>query len=167
MRLHDLRPAPGAHKPKRRIGRGSGSGRGTYSGKGLKGQKARSGGGVPQYFEGGQLPMVKRLPHKRGFTNIFRIEHSEVNIARLSAFTAGSDVTPQALADAGIVKSATKHPIKILGEGELDRALNVHAHRFSASAKQKIEAAGGTVTELPAWRRPAQRPEGALRRVEG
>jgi large subunit ribosomal protein L15 len=123
---------------------------------------------VPPYFEGGQLPLVKRLPHKRGFTNIFRVEYAEINIGRLTRFAAQADVTPQALEDAGLVKSAIKQPIKVLGDGELDRALTVHAHRFSAAAKEKIEAAGGTVVELPAWRRPAQQPENRLhRRVVG
>jgi len=164
MRLHDLTPPPGARRGRRRVGRGPGSGRGTYAGRGLKGQKARAGGGVPPYFEGGQLPLVKRLPHKRGFTNIFRVEHAAVNLGRLSGFAAGSEVTPQTLVTGGLIKSAVKQPIKILGDGELDRALTIHAHRFSAAARQKIEAAGGTVVELPAWRRPPQRPEGAPRR---
>lgn len=168
MRLHDLTPPPGSRKRSRRVGRGSGSGRGTYAGRGLKGQKARAGGGVAPYFEGGQLPLVKRLPHKRGFTNIFRLEHAEINVGRLNGFAAESEVTPQALAASGLIKSAVKQPIKILGDGELDRALTVHAHRFSATARQKIEAAGGAAVELTPWRRPPQRPQGRRGRgVEG
>ncbi len=143
MKLHELKSPPGARKERRRVGRGPGSGRGTYSGRGLKGQKARAGGGVAPYFEGGQLPMIKRLPHKRGFTNIFRVEYAEVNVGRLNRFEAKTEVTPQTLQEAGLLKAAAKQPIKILGDGDLDRALTVQAHRFSASAKQKIEAAGG------------------------
>lgn len=170
MKLHDLSSPPGARTERRRVGRGSGSGRGTYSGRGLKGQKARAGGGVPPYFEGGQLPMVKRLPNQRGFTNIFRLEHVEINVGRLNGFAADAEVTPQAMEAAGLIKSAVRHPIKVLGDGELDRALTVQAHRFSKSAKEKIEAAGGSAVELPAWRGPTQRGDtfsrGGVRRGE-
>lgn len=167
MRLHDLSSPPGARTERRRVGRGSGSGRGTYSGRGLKGQKARAGGGVAPYFEGGQLPMVKRMPNLRGFTNIFRLEHAEVNVGRLNGFAADGEVTPEAMEAAGIVKSAVGKPIKVLGDGELDRALTVQAHRFSKSAREKIEAAGGSAVELPAWRAPTKRADGFSRRGVG
>lgn len=147
MKLHELRPPEGANKKKKRVGRGTASGHGKTAGRGTKGQNARTGGGVRPYFEGGQLPLVRRLPHKRGFTNIFKVQYSIVNLDRLAEFAPGSTVDPEALAKAGIIKSA-KEPVKILGRGELTCALTVAAHKFSASAKQKIEAAGGTVVEL-------------------
>ncbi|MGC8786268.1 MAG: 50S ribosomal protein L15 [Anaerolineae bacterium] len=147
MKLHELRPPEGANKKKKRVGRGTASGHGKTAGRGTKGQNARTGGGVRPYFEGGQLPLVRRLPHKRGFTNIFKVQYSIVNLDRLAEFGPGSTVDPEALAKAGIIKSA-KEPVKILGRGELNCALTVAAHKFSASAKQKIEAAGGTVVEL-------------------
>jgi large subunit ribosomal protein L15 len=114
----------------------------------MKGQNARSGGGVRPYFEGGQLPLVRRLPYLRGFVNIWRVEHAPVNLWRLDAFKAGSEVSPQSLADVGIIKSS-RQVVAILGHGEIDRPLTVKAHRFSASARAKIEAAGGTVEILP------------------
>jgi len=148
MKLHDLQPPQGAKKRRKRVGRGHASGQGTYAGRGRKGQKARSGGAKPPYFEGGQLPLVRRLPHKRGFVNIFRVDYAEVNVDRLAAaFEAGAEVTPEAMAAAGLFKPAGK-PVKILGRGELDKPLTVTAHRFSASARAKIEAAGGTVREI-------------------
>jgi large subunit ribosomal protein L15 len=113
----------------------------------MKGQNSRSGGGVRPYFEGGQLPLVRKLPHMRGFTNIFRITYSVVNVERLAGFRKGSNVDPAALAEAGIIKSV-RDPVKILGAGDIEKPLTVSAHRFSASAKEKIEAAGGTVIEL-------------------
>ena len=142
MKLHDLAPPAGAHRKRRRIGRGLGSGRGTTAGKGTKGQKARSGGGVSPKFEGGQLPLVKRLPYRRGFNNINRVEYQPVNLSDLQAFEAGSSVDVAALIGAGLLKNERER-VKILGTGELDRALTVTAHRFSASAREKIEAAGG------------------------
>lgn len=148
MKLHDLQPPERARKKRKRVGRGNASGQGTYAGRGRKGQKARSGGTKGPYFEGGQLPLVRRLPHKRGFVNIFRVEYAEVNVDRLAAvFEAGAEVTPEAMAAAGLIKAANKL-VKVLGRGELDKALTVAAHRFSASARAKIEAAGGTVQEL-------------------
>jgi large subunit ribosomal protein L15 len=147
MKLHDLAPPPGAHRKRRRIGRGLGSGRGTNAGKGTKGQKARSGGGVPPYFEGGQLPLVRKLPYRRGFNNINRVEYQAVNLSALKAFAAGAAVDVDALIAAGLVKNVRER-VKILGTGDLDRALTVTAHRFSASARQKIEAAGGACHEL-------------------
>jgi large subunit ribosomal protein L15 len=147
MKLHELHPPQGSNKHRKRVGRGLGSGHGKSAGRGTRGQNARSGGGKQPFFEGGQLPLVRRLPHKRGFHNVFRIEYTPVNLDRLSGFRKGSTVGPDALAEAGIVKSPTEL-IKILGGGELKHALTVEAHRFSASAKEKIEAAGGTAVEL-------------------
>lgn len=147
MKLHELRPAKGARKARKRVGRGTASGYGKTAGRGTKGQNSRSGGGVRPYFEGGQLPLVRRLPHKRGFTNIFRVEYSVVNLDRLAGFRKGSKVDPEALAKAGIIKSSRER-VKILGRGELKKALTISAHKFSASAKEKIEAVGGTIAEL-------------------
>jgi large subunit ribosomal protein L15 len=144
MEQHNLTPPVGAKKKRKRIGRGDGSGHGTYSGRGLKGQKSRAGGGVRIGFEGGQLPLIKRLPSVRGFTNIFKTEYSVVNIKKLVAFDANTEVTPEVLLDAGIIKSL-KHPVKILGDGEIDRPLTVKAHKFTTVAGNKIEAAGGKV----------------------
>lgn len=147
MRQHELSPAPGSRKDRKRVGRGDGSGHGSYSGRGSKGQKSRSGYSRKPGFEGGQLPIIKRLPRKRGFTNIFRIEYSVVNIGRLGIFEAGSEITPQALLKAGVVKSL-RQPIKILAEGEIKQPLTVRANKFSAAARAKIEAAGGKVEEV-------------------
>jgi len=147
MRQHDLFPAPGSKKNRKRVGRGDGSGHGTYSGRGSKGQKSRSGGGTGRGFEGGQLPLIKRLPQKRGFVNIFRIEYSVVNLDKLNAFEPGSEVTPEKLVAAGMVKSL-RYPIKILAMGNIDHSLSVRANKFSAAAKAKIEAAGGKVEEV-------------------
>jgi large subunit ribosomal protein L15 len=140
MRLHELQPAPGAHRHRRRIGRGLGSGRGTTAGKGTKGQKARSGGGVPPYFEGGQLPLVKKLPYRRGFRNINRVEYQAVNLSDLAKL--GGTIDVAAMVAAGLLKN-DREKVKVLGTGDLDSALTVTAHKFSASARQKIEAAGG------------------------
>ena len=148
MKLHELHPVQGSRKNRKRVGRGISAGQGKTAGRGTKGQNARSGGGVRPYFEGGQLPLVRRLPQKRGFTNIWKVHYKPVNLDRLGSFEAGSEVTPQALAEAGIVKSPDE-PVVILGHGDLDRALTVKAQRFSASARAKIEAAGGAVEELP------------------
>ena len=147
MKLHDLAPPPGAHRKRRRIGRGLGSGRGTTAGKGTKGQKARAGGGVSPKFEGGQLPLVKKLPYRRGFNNINRVEYQPVNLSDLKAFEAGATVDVAALIGVGLLKNERER-VKILGTGELDRALTVTAHRFSASAREKIEAAGGACHAL-------------------
>ncbi|HIC88137.1 MAG TPA: 50S ribosomal protein L15 [Anaerolineae bacterium] len=162
MRLHDLRPPDGARKKRTRVGRGIAAGKGKTAGRGTKGQNARSGGGVRPYFEGGQLPLVRRLPHKRGFKNIWKTEYALVNLKRLSPelFPAGSEVTPQSLAEAGLVKSASQF-VAILGDGDIDRPLTVRAHRFSRSAQSKIEAAGGTVEviSMPPKIRKLQRKE--------
>ena len=147
MGQHDLRPPKGARKSRKRVGRGDGSGHGSYSGRGLKGQNSRSGGGVRPGFEGGQQPLITRLDKLPGFTNIFRTEFSVINVDRLAAFPANSEVTPQTLVESGVVRDARK-PVKILGRGEIERPLVVEAHRFSGSARRKIEAAGGSVTEI-------------------
>ena len=150
MLQHELRPPVGSRRKRKRVGRGNASGHGTYSGRGLKGQKSRSGGGVRQGFEGGQLPLVQRMARKRGFTNIFRVEYVPVNLSRLSKFPAGSEVTPEALVQAGVVKNL-RRPVKILGDGRLDVALTVRAHKFSALARERIEAAGGVAEEVSRW----------------
>ncbi|MBG82308.1 MAG: 50S ribosomal protein L15 [SAR202 cluster bacterium] len=141
--LHNLKPAKNSRKNRKRIGRGNGSGSGTYSGRGSKGQKQR--GSVPFLFEGGQLPLIKRLPHMRGFTNIFRIETTPVNLDILEEFRSGSKVTIEKLVEAGVIRKNSPK-VKILGDGELTKKLNVTAHAFSKSAKAKIEAVGGSVT---------------------
>jgi len=147
VRLNELSPASGSKRKRKRVGRGDGSGHGTYSGRGCKGQKSRSGGGVRPGFEGGQLPLIKRLPRKRGFTNIFRIEYSVVNLGKLNTFDPGSEVTPEKLVARGIVKSL-RYPIKVLAGGDLDRPLVIKVNRFSAAARAKIEAAGGKAEEM-------------------
>lgn len=141
-----LSPAPGSKRDRKRVGRGDGSGRGTYSGRGSKGQKSRAGYKMRPGFEGGQLPLIQRLPRKRGFTNPFKTEYSLVRLDKLSVFEPDSEVTPEKLVAAGIVKSL-RHPIKILAGGELKHALVVKANKFSAAAKAKIEAAGGKAEE--------------------
>ena len=148
MKLHDLRPDEGATKGRKRVGRGIAAWQGKTAGRGTKGQGARAGGGKGPYFEGGQLPLVRRLPFKRGFTNIFRVEYQEVNVDQLDDFRKGSQVSPQALAEARLVKYADR-PVVVLGRGELSKELTVKAHRFSKNAQAKIEAAGGTVEVLP------------------
>jgi large subunit ribosomal protein L15 len=147
MKQNDLRPAPGAHKDRTRSGRGISAGRGKTAGRGTKGQNSRSGGGKRPYFEGGQLPLVRRLPHLPGFTNIWRVEYAEVNVERLNAFPANAEVNPQSLAEAGVIKTS-RELVKVLGHGDVDRALTVKAHKFSAAAREKILAAGGSVEEL-------------------
>ena len=146
MKLHELTYTPGARHTKKRIGRGSGSGTGKTSGKGNKGQNARSGGGVRPGFEGGQTPLFQRLP-KRGFTNRNRKEYTTINLDVLNKFDNGTEVTLEFLKEQGIVKQV-KSGIKILGNGSLEKKLTVSADKFSASAKEAIEAAGGKVIEL-------------------
>ena len=141
MKLHDLKPAVGATTAPKRLGRGVGSGLGKTSGKGHKGAKARSGGGKRPGFEGGQMPLTMRLP-KRGFTNIFRKEYVAVNIDRLEMFEDGAVVTPVTLIEYGIIKNV-QDGVKILGNGEITKKLTVQANKFTATAKEKIEAAGG------------------------
>jgi len=147
MRQDELHPAPGSKKSRKRVGRGDGSGHGTYSGRGCKGQKSRSGYKMRPGFEGGQLPLIKRLPRKRGFVNIFRTEYSVVNLSKLNMFESGSEVDPERLVTAGVVKSR-RRPIKILAEGDISHPLVVKAHKFSTAAKAKIEAVGGKVEEV-------------------
>jgi large subunit ribosomal protein L15 len=141
MKLHDLQPAEGAKKDRKRVGRGIGSGSGKTAGRGTKGQNARSGGGVRPGFEGGQTPYFKRFP-KRGFTNKFKKEYAVVNVKSLNKFSEGEEVTPELLAKAGLVKQV-KDGVKILGDGELDVKLTIKAHGFTKSAVEKIENAGG------------------------
>ena len=150
MKLNELRPSPGSVKNKKRVGRGTGSGKGKTAGRGTKGQGARSGGVKGPFFEGGQLPLVRRLPFRRGFVNIWRVEYTPVNVGRLQKKfgDGGQEVTPEALIEAGMIKRGDK-AVAILGEGELSVALTVKAHRFSKNAREKIEAAGGTVEVLP------------------
>ena len=147
MRQDELSPAPGSKKRRKRVGRGDDSGHGTYSGRGSKGQKSRSGYSRRPGFEGGQLPLIKRLPRKRGFVNIFRIEYRIVNTKQLNVFEPGSEVTPEKLVAAGIVKSQ-RHPIKILANGDVNHPLVVKVNKFSTEAKAKIEAAGGKAEEV-------------------
>ena len=143
MKLHELKPVSGSKKSQKRVGRGTGSGLGKTAGKGQKGQNSRSGGGTKPGFEGGQMPLYRRLP-KRGFTNIFAKQIVEVNIERLNIFENGTEVTEALLKERGVV-SKTLDGVKILGNGELTKSLTVKVSRFSESAKAKIEAAGGKV----------------------
>jgi large subunit ribosomal protein L15 len=147
LTLDDLRPAEGANKAKRRLGRGHGSGRGKTAGRGTKGQKARAGGGVRIGFEGGQLPIQQRMPYKRGFTNIWKTPWETVNVGRLAELAVDGPITPEVLADAGVIRG-TQFPVKILANGDVSTALTVHAHAFSRAAQAAIEAAGGSVTTL-------------------
>lgn len=145
VKLHDLKPPEGAKKKRKRVARGNAGRAGKYAGRGRKGQKARSGGNLPPYFEGGQLPLVRRLPYKRGFTNIWRKEYTPINVDQLEErFAAGSMVSPLTLVAAGLIKRQDEL-IKVLGRGELETALTVRAHAFSKSAREKIEAAGGII----------------------
>ncbi|WP_102029426.1 50S ribosomal protein L15 [Salirhabdus sp. Marseille-P4669] len=141
MKLHELKSNEGTRKTRNRVGRGMSSGNGKTSGRGHKGQKARSGGGVRPGFEGGQMPLFQRLP-KRGFTNIHRKEFAIVNLETLNRFEDGTEVTPELLVETGVV-SNMKAGVKVLAKGNLEKNLTVKAHKFSASAKEAIEAAGG------------------------
>lgn len=143
MRIHDLKPPKGSKKESKRKGRGSGSGLGKTAGKGHKGQNARSGGGVKPGFEGGQMPLQRRVP-KRGFTNIFKKKFVIVNVSDLNEFDEGAEVNPEVLLETGII-SKTGDGVKILGDGELEKPLTVKANKFSKAAVEKIEAAGGKV----------------------
>ncbi|HJO57124.1 MAG TPA: 50S ribosomal protein L15 [Nitrospinaceae bacterium] len=140
MKLSELRAVPGSRKNRKRLGRGPGSGTGKTSGKGQKGQKSRSGGNPHPWFEGGQMPLYRRLP-KRGFTNIFRKEYTVVNVSQLEGLDAGSPVTPEVMKEKGLIRKLGS--VKILGNGELTGAVTVHAHKFSRSAVEKIEKSGG------------------------
>lgn len=150
VKVHELRPQPGARHSRKRIGRGTGSGRGDLSGRGRGGQKVRSGKGPRPGFEGGQNPLVLRLPHKRGFTNPFPKTYQIVHLGDLDArFSPSEEVTPERLAQAGLISHPDK-PVKVLGDGALTKPLRIVAHRFSASARQKVLDAGGQVEELEA-----------------
>jgi large subunit ribosomal protein L15 len=141
MRLHELRPPEGARKAAKRKGRGMASGLGKTSGRGQKGQKSRTGSGIRRGFEGGQMPYFQRLP-KRGFTNIFKQKWNIVNVSDLAAFNQGTVITQEMLLEAGLIRNL-RDPLKVLGNGELDRKLEIKAQRFSKQAREKIEAAGG------------------------
>jgi large subunit ribosomal protein L15 len=153
MRLSDLQPNPGSHKPRKRVGRGPGSGLGKTSGRGQKGQKARTGHqNVPAYFEGGQNRFSQRMPYLGGFKNPFRKEYVVVNLGDLSVFESGATVSCETLAEKGLIRrTAARGMLKVLGQGALDRPLNVTAHKVSASARAEIIAAGGSVSliEIP------------------
>ena len=154
MKLHDLHPAKGANKNRKRVGRGISAGQGKTAGRGMKGQNSRSGGGVPPYFEGGQLPLVRKLPFMRGYSffNPYRVEFEPVNVDELvKRFEAGAEVTPDALFGVGLIGDE-EELVVVLGRGEVDRPLHVKAHRVSESAQEKIKAAGGSVELLP-WKR--------------
>ncbi|MDM8527220.1 50S ribosomal protein L15 [Anaerolineales bacterium HSG24] len=154
MKLHDLKPALGSKKRRKRVGRGMASGKGKTSGRGMKGQGARSGGGKGPFFEGGQLPLVRRLPFRRGFTNIRRIHYKPINVGRLQENLGDieQDVTPELLVDLGFIKRSDK-AVAILGDGDITSALHIKAHRFSKTAKEKIEAAGGSIEVLKLQRK--------------
>jgi large subunit ribosomal protein L15 len=146
MKLHDLKPQEGSKKKRQRVGRGISAGQGKTSGRGTKGQGARSGGSTRLYHQGGNLPFFRRLPFVRGkgFTPFNRIEYNEVNLDQLTGFSAGSDVTPETLIEARLLRDP-RNPVAILGRGEVEVALKVRAHKISAGARSKIEAAGGSV----------------------
>ena len=147
MLQHELKPAPGSRRPRKRVGRGNASGHGTYATKGLKGQQARTGHDIRLAFEGGQKALALRLARKRGFTNKWRVEYEWVNLRQL-AHLAEVEVTPQTMAAAGLIRR-TMLPVKVLGDGEIERPIVVSAHAFTASARAKIEAAGGRIEQLP------------------
>ena len=150
LRANDLRPPAGATRPRKRIGRGNAAGGGTYAGKGLKGQKSRSGHDLRPGFEGGQMPLIRKLPRKPGFRNPFRVEYTAINVGALGdRFPAGASVDAAALVGARLLKRADE-PFKVLAGGELSHALTLRAPKVSAAARRKIEAAGGTIEELNA-----------------
>lgn len=149
MKLHDLQPDPGSRKKKTRVGRGISAGKGKTAGRGTKGAGARgSSARKGAYFEGGQLPLVRRLPFKRGFTNIFRTVYQEVNVSQFEALDAGTAVTPELMAEKGWIRDA-ENPVVILGGGDLSKKISVQAHRFTKSAQEKIANAGGSTEVLP------------------
>ncbi|TMG33309.1 MAG: 50S ribosomal protein L15 [Chloroflexi bacterium] len=155
MKLHELQPSPGSHHPRKRVGRGPGSGHGKTSTRGQKGQGARTSFNLPKTFEGGQTRLTMRTPKLRGFHNKWRKRFAVLNLTRLNRFDDGAEIRPESLIDAGLIKDVGAG-IKVLGTGDLNRKLIIHAHRFSAEARRKIEAAGGTVAviEVPAPIRP-------------
>jgi len=148
MKLSELRPDEGARKKKTRVGRGISAGKGKTAGRGQKGQGARAGGGKGPYFEGGQLPLVRRLPFKRGFTNVFRVVHQEINLDTLQEnFPDGGEITPAILAEKNLIREE-HDPIVVLGRGDVSAKFEVKTHRISKSAQEKIEKAGGSVEKL-------------------
>ena len=147
MMEHQVVPSPGARKRRKRVGRGDAAGQGSTAGRGMKGQKSRSGSSIRAGFEGGQNQLIKGLPMKRGFNNIFKTYYSLISLEILETFNAGDRITPEFLQQRGFLKSL-KQPIKIVGNGELTKAVTVAAHRFTGSAREKIEAAKGKVEEL-------------------
>jgi large subunit ribosomal protein L15 len=151
MQLHDLKPNKGATKNRKRVGRGPAAGQGKTAGRGMKGQKSRSGGGVPLYHQGGNLPFYRKLPFKRGqgFTVINRVRYAEVNLDQLVDFKAKNEVTPESLLEAGIINNLKK-PVKVLGRGEIKAALKIKVHKVTKSAQEKIEGAGGSVELIEA-----------------
>jgi large subunit ribosomal protein L15 len=161
MQANQLRPPKGAKHARKRVGRGNASGHGTYSSRGLKGQKSRAGRKPRRFFEGGQTELMRRLPRKRGFTNLFRVEFAPVNLRDLNGFEDGTEVTVDSLKEAGII-SSTRKPVKVLGTGEVTNKLNVTVHRFSKTARAAIEAAGGTAIALIPDKEPkAEKPKKA------
>ena len=150
MKLHDLVPNPGAKHPKKRVGRGISAGQGKTAGRGTKGEGARRGKGGSLYRQGGQLPFYRSLPFKRGFTNIRRVEYAEVNVDRLGIFTANSEVTPEVLGAAGLLKGGGERPVALLGRGEISTPLTIKVHKASAGAIAKVEKAGGKVEIIAA-----------------
>ncbi len=147
MKLHDLHPAKGSRTQSRRVGRGQGSGRGKTAGRGTKGQKARAGGGIPAWFEGGQTPLHIRTPKLHGFRNRGRVAYAALNLAKLAEVEKGSQVTPDVLEHDGLIRD-TKLPVKILGNGDAPKGITIHAHAFSKTALDKLTAAGCTVQRL-------------------
>jgi large subunit ribosomal protein L15 len=150
VKLHDLQPASGSHKPSRRVGRGHGSGRGKTAGRGTKGQKSRAGSGIPAWFEGGQTPLHVRTPKLHGFKNRFRVEYAGLNLGRLTDVAAGTLITPDVLRHDGLLRtSKTKQqPLKILGAGDAPKGVTIHAHAFTRSALDKLKAAGSTALRI-------------------
>ena len=147
MLAHELQPPKGSKRPRKRVGRGNASGHGTYSTRGLKGQKSRSGRKPKLGFEGGQTKLIKRLPHRRGFVNPFRVEYIPINVSRLDSFPDKSTITMDVLIKSGLIRNK-KQFIKILGSGNISKSLTIEAHKFSKGAREKIEAAGGKVVQV-------------------
>jgi large subunit ribosomal protein L15 len=147
VKLHDLHPTPGSRKPSRRVGRGHGSGRGKTAGRGTKGQKARAGGNIPAWFEGGQTPLHVRTPKLHGFKNRFRVAYAPLNLGKLGDVAKGTLVTPDVLAHDGLIRD-TSRPVKVLGVGDAPAGITIHAHAFSRTALDKLAAAGSTVQRL-------------------
>lgn len=151
MQLHDLKPNKGATKNRKRVGRGTAAGQGKTAGRGMKGQNSRAGGGVPLYHQGGNLPFYRKLPFMRGqgFTVINRVRYAEVNLDQLEGFRANKEITPESLMEAGIIKNL-KQPVKILGRGDVKKALKIKVHKVTKGAQEKIEGAGGSVELIEA-----------------